>query len=96
MRKLLNATKVAVESFLGVQAEEKVLVIVDEYTRKIGYALWEQSKALGAEAILMEIIPRKVNREEPPFPVAEAMKQVDVIFAPTSYQRKKYENSHYS
>ncbi len=39
---------------------------------------------MGAEAIFTEIITPKSNGEEPPDPVAELMKLVDVILIPTS------------
>jgi len=34
--------------------------------------------------MVVEIIPRKRNGEEPPQPVAELMRHVDVVLAPTS------------
>jgi leucyl aminopeptidase (aminopeptidase T) len=59
-------------------------VITDEPLRRIGYALWEESRRAGAESILTEIIPRRTHAEEPPGPVAELMKHVEVILCPTS------------
>ncbi len=69
---------------MAVKKGESVLVICDEPERKIGVTLWEAAKELGAEAMLLEIIPRSGNGEEPPFPVAELMKTVDVLLCPTS------------
>ncbi|HWJ02407.1 MAG TPA: aminopeptidase [Verrucomicrobiae bacterium] len=84
MDNLANGTKIAVRDCLGVKPGEQVLVITDEGTRAIGQSIWEQAKELGAEAILVEMIPRKVHGEEPPAAIAEAMKQADVVLAPTS------------
>jgi len=84
MDKLKDAAKIALVDCMAVKKEEKVLVITDEPARNIGYALWEGAKELGAEAIFTEIITPKSNGEEPPVPVAELMKIVDVILIPTS------------
>jgi len=69
---------------MAVKKGESVLVICDEPERKIGAALWEAAKGLGAEAMLLEIIPRSGNGEEPPASVAVFMKTVDVLLCPTS------------
>jgi len=84
MDKLKNAAEIAVNDCMAVKKGERVLIITDEPARKIGRALWQAAKDLGAEAILTEIITPKSNGEEPPEPVAELMKLVDVILIPTS------------
>ena len=84
MEALRKAAEIAVRDCMGVQAGESVLVIMDEPERRIGLALWEAAREVGAEAMALEIIPRKINGEEPPRAVAEMMKVVDVILAPTS------------
>ncbi|HPQ02700.1 MAG TPA: aminopeptidase, partial [Bacillota bacterium] len=63
---------------------EDVLVIMDKGTRTVGMALFEAAVSLGCEAMVVEIIPRKMNGEEPPEPVGEMMKHVDIVLAPTS------------
>jgi leucyl aminopeptidase (aminopeptidase T) len=84
MDALKDAAMVAIKECMGVKSGEKVLVITDEPLRKIGYVLWEAARGLGAEALITEIISRKTHGEEPPEPVAELMKLVDVIVIPTS------------
>ncbi|MDI7246685.1 MAG: aminopeptidase [Bacillota bacterium] len=69
---------------MGVAPGESVLVVTDEKLREIGYALWDQARSLGAEAMLVEMMPRARNGEEPPAPIAAIMKAVDVVLAPTS------------
>ncbi len=81
---LKDAAMVAIKECMAVKSGEKVLVITDEPLRKIGYVLWEAARGLGAEAIITEIISRKTHGEEPPEPVAELMKLMDVILIPTS------------
>ncbi len=83
MDALHEAALIAVRDCMGVKPGEKALVITDGPTRKIGYALFEVAKKLGAEAFFTEIITRSSNGQEPPAPVAELMKLVDVILIPT-------------
>lgn len=84
MNALKDAAMVAVKDCMAVKSGEKVLVITDEPTRKIGYLLWEAAREIGTEAVIAEIIPREMHGEEPPEPVRELMKLVDVILIPTS------------
>ena len=83
MEELKKAAEIALRDCMAVKKGEKVLVITDEPARKIGYALWESARDMGAEAILTEIITPKSNGEEPPLPVAKLMKEVDVVLIPT-------------
>ena len=84
MQELQNSARIAVNNCMGVKKGERVLVITDEPLRKIGFALWEAAKEASSEAMLLEIIPRKSNGEEPPYPVEEFMRKFDVILIPTS------------
>jgi len=79
-----EAARIVVEDCLGVKKSEEVLIIVDEKTRRIGDALFDAAKSLGAEAVLVEMLEREAHGSEPPRMVAEAMKSADVIIAPTS------------
>lgn len=84
MDHLKKAAQIALIDCMNVKKGEKVLIITDEPARKIGYALWQEAKELGAQAIFTEIMTPKSNGEEPPEPIAELMKLVDVILIPTS------------
>jgi len=81
---LYSASQIAVRDCMGVQPGERVLVVTDEPLRIIGYAIWKAARDLGNEVMLVEILPRKTNGEEPPKEVAELMKMVDVVLCPTS------------
>ena len=81
---LEKAARVAVRECLAVQPGERVLVLTDENKRRIGRLLWEAAKGAKAEAMLVEMIPRRTHAEEPPKPVAEMMKRVEVVIAPTT------------
>jgi leucyl aminopeptidase (aminopeptidase T) len=84
MEDLMNSAKIAVHNCMGVKKGENVLIITDEPLRKIGQVLWKAAREIAGEAMLLEIIPRTSNGEEPPPMVAEFMKRFDVILIPTS------------
>ena len=81
---LLSASLIAVRDCMGTKAGERVLIVTDEPLRTIGYALWQAAKDLGTEVMIVEMLPRKTNGEEPPAEIAELMKTVDVVLCPTS------------
>ncbi len=81
---LYSAAMIAVRDCMGTRAEEKVLIVTDEPLRKIGYALQQAARDLGTDVLLVEILPRKSNGEEPPPEVAELMRMVNVVLCPTS------------
>ena len=84
MSDLKESARTALRDCLDLKAGEKFMVITDEPLRKIGEAFFEVGKEMGAEAIKVEIVPRKINGEEPPSPVAKAWLDVDVFVCPTS------------
>lgn len=81
---LYKACEIALRQCLGVREGESVVIVADEPERRIGFHLWMKAKELNTEAIYVEIVPRKMHGEEPPKPVAAAMKAADVVIAPTS------------
>jgi leucyl aminopeptidase (aminopeptidase T) len=84
MNELLKAAQTAISNCLAVKKGESVLVITDHPLRKIGYAFWEAAREVASEAMLLEILPRSSNGEEPPDAVAKFMKDFDVLIIPTS------------
>jgi len=84
MEELKKSAEIAVNNCMSVRKGETVLVITDQPLRKIGQLLWEAAKEATTEAMLLEIIPRTSNGEEPPHQVAEFMKGFDVVLIPTS------------
>jgi leucyl aminopeptidase (aminopeptidase T) len=81
---LRQAAHSALVQCMAVSCGESVLVITDKELREVGYAFWEEAKKLGAEAIIVEMAARSQDGEEPPRPVADIMKAVDVILMPAS------------
>jgi len=81
---LHSAAVIAVRDCMGVQPGERVLVVTDVKLRTIGYACFEAARSLGNDALLVEMVPRTTNGEEPPAEVAALMAQYDVVLCPTS------------
>lgn len=69
---------------MGARPGETILVVTDEPLRNIGYALHQAAKALGHDVVVVEILPRRSNGEEPPPPIADLMAAMDVVLCPTS------------
>ena len=82
--KLLSASAIAIRDCMGATPGETVLVVTDEPLRGIGYALRQAARDLAHDVILVEMLPRKTNGEEPPALVAELMTRADVVLCPTS------------
>jgi aminopeptidase len=81
---LYNASLVAARDCMGLRPGERVLIITDHPLRPIGHALWQAVKDLGNEVLLVEMLPRSTNGEEPPGEVAALMHAFDVVLCPTS------------
>jgi leucyl aminopeptidase (aminopeptidase T) len=59
-------------------------VVTDEPLRTIGYAVRDAARDAGHEVLLVEMLPRASNGEEPPPEVATLMGRFDVVLCPTS------------
>jgi leucyl aminopeptidase (aminopeptidase T) len=81
---LLSASLVAIRDCMGLQPNERVLIISDEPMRTLALSLHQATKELGNDVVLVEMLPRKTNGEEPPKEIAELMKLYDVVLCPTS------------
>jgi len=79
---MMRGAKILVENCANVKKGEKVLVITDTEMTSIAETVAGAAYARGAEVVITIMEPRKINGEEPPQVVAEAMKASDVIFAP--------------
>lgn len=81
---LLSASIIAIRDCMGAKPGERVLVVTDEPLRPIGDALRQAARDLGHDVVLVEMLPRKTNGEEPPPLVADLMTRADVVLCPTS------------
>lgn len=69
---------------LATRPSEDVLVVADPPQRPLGEALVEAARAIGTEAVLVEMEERSGHGVEPPRHVAAAMVASAVVAAPTS------------
>ncbi len=81
---LQSAAMIAVRDCMGVKSGEQVLVVTDEPMRKLARALQQAARDLGTDVLVIEMLPRKTNGEEPPAAVAQLMREVNVVLCPTS------------
>ena len=86
MKELLMAkgAKTLIDVCTQVKPGETVLIVTDMYKTDIAKAIAGTAMDRGAEAIVTVIQPRDRNGQEPPVPVAEAMKKADVVFTPVT------------
>ncbi|MFB6268755.1 MAG: aminopeptidase [Halobacterium sp.] len=81
---LREAAETAVEQCLGLAADESCVVVTDDHRQPIGEALYEVASEVTDDAALLRYPPGDQHGEEPPSPVAAAMKDADVFLAPTT------------
>ncbi len=81
---MLKGAKTLVDVCTKVKPREKVLIVTDHRKFAIAKILATVSIDRGAETIITLMQPREKAGQEPPDPVAEAMKRADVVFVPVS------------
>jgi leucyl aminopeptidase (aminopeptidase T) len=74
-----------VEVCAGVKRGENVLIVTDFMMMTIAEAVAAAAYRAGAEVSIGTILPRSGHGQEPPPPIAAAMKNADVIFTPVTY-----------
>lgn len=84
LSKLDKASIIAIRDCMGTQPNETVLIVTDEFKRKIGFSLFQNAKQLGHETIYLEFKSREMHGQEPPQQIAEMMKLFDVVLCPTA------------
>lgn len=84
MSRLVLAAQGILRKCLGVKPGETVLVVTDRELTEIGELLWREATGVGADSVLLKMVPRTVHGEEPPHIIAAAMKAAGVVLAPTS------------
>jgi 2,5-dihydroxypyridine 5,6-dioxygenase len=82
---MTKGTRKLIETCAGVEPGENVLIVTDFKRVNIARVLATAAYERGAEVIIAIMTPRRGHGQEPPVPVAEAMKKADVIFTPVSY-----------
>jgi len=81
---MTKGARTLIDTCAGVTTGEDVLIVTDFEKVKIAEALASVAYERGADVMIAIMVPRKGHGQEPPDPIAEAMKKADVIFTPVS------------
>ena len=84
MSGLDQAVDTVIRRCLAIRPRETVVVVADGETGTIGDALRDAAARAGADAVLAVMDPREEHGQEPPEPVAAALRATDVFIAPTT------------
>jgi leucyl aminopeptidase (aminopeptidase T) len=84
MPNLAPAVAVILDRCLAVKPREEVVVVADPASRTIGEGLRAAAAARYAEAVLVVMDERAEHGNEPPGPVAAALRAANVFIAPTA------------
>ncbi|MDY6789229.1 MAG: aminopeptidase [Candidatus Nanohaloarchaea archaeon] len=82
---LKEGAETAVKQCLNVQSDEEVLIVADDERMEIAQSIREVSLEEAGETMLLNIEKTDQHGAEPPRPVTSAMKDSDVVIAPTTY-----------
>lgn len=82
---MMKPVRRLLDQCLNVQAGENLLVLTDTNHVHLGELFVLVGEEIGADVGLMVMRPRSRHGEEPPAPVAAAMKAADAIIAPTTF-----------
>jgi leucyl aminopeptidase (aminopeptidase T) len=80
---LERAVSAVIHDCLGVAEGEEVLVVANPATLGLGERLRGEAGRAGADAVMALMAERASHAGEPPAPVAAAMREADVVLAPT-------------
>ena len=80
---MLTAARSVVRTCMQVRPSEHVLVVTDPETSEVGRALYEATAEVTDRILLMMMPPSHKKGMEPPSPVAELMRQQDVVLLAT-------------
>lgn len=84
MTDLQDAAETAVHQCLALDSEESIAIVTDDERRPIGEALYAVASDVTDDATFVQYKPGTQHGEEPPAPVAAAMKEADAFLAPTT------------
>jgi len=84
MSDLRDAAETAVRQCLALDAEESCVIVTDDKREPIGEALYDVASEIDDGATILRYPPGDQHGEEPPAPVAAAMRDADVFLAPTT------------
>ena len=82
---LIESAKAVIQTCMDIRRGENVLIVCDPTTGEIGQAL-HTAACERSDRVLLVVMPKgRHHGEEPPAPVANLMKQQQIVIAPTRY-----------
>jgi leucyl aminopeptidase (aminopeptidase T) len=82
---LIESARIVVKTSMDIRRGENVLIVCDPTTSEIGQAL-HSATTERTDRVLLIVMPKgRHHGEEPPSPVANLMRQQQVVIAPTKY-----------
>ncbi len=82
---LQRSGKMVINTCMDIRRGENVLIVCDPTTGDIGQALHEAANERSDRVLLIVMPKARHHGEEPPTPVANLMRQQQVVIAPTRY-----------
>jgi leucyl aminopeptidase (aminopeptidase T) len=82
---MMRGARTLLDVCVAVTPAETVLIVTDMQKASIARVIAAAAMERGAEAILAIMPPRQRAGQEPPKPVAEAMRSADIVLLPVSY-----------
>ena len=83
-KELIQYADMALRKCLDLQRHETLLVVCDDPCLDVGDAFFAAGRVLCRETVMVKIVPRQNNGNEPPPPVGEWFGGFDVAVMPTS------------
>lgn len=82
---LIVSARTVIKTCMDIRRGENVLIVCDPSTGDIGQALHEAANERSDRVLLIVMPKARHHGEEPPSPVANLMRQQQVVIAPTRY-----------
>jgi len=83
--KMARSARTVIDTCMDVRRGENILIVCDSTTTEIGQALHDAA-SLRSDRVLLVVMPKgRHHGDEPPTPVANLMRQQQVVIAPTRY-----------
>jgi leucyl aminopeptidase (aminopeptidase T) len=81
---LAAAAETAISQCMALETHESCVIVADDSTSPIGEALYRAASEVAENTLLARYPPGSQHGEEPPAPVAAAMRAADVALCPTA------------
>ena len=83
--KMAKSARTVIDTCMDLRRGENILIVCDSTTTEVGQALHDAA-SLRSDRVLLVVMPKgRHHGEEPPTPVANLMRQQQVVIAPTLF-----------